>query len=102
MESKNFIDTLPPVSDSAFLEALGEVIQYLYPDESRDYEDESQARPHDGQPDDSALLDPRSRRDGTNSPPCEVTRIGNSSVFRWLTGGVFIGLGIRLALLERK
>ena len=38
MESKNFIDTLPPVSDSAFLEALGEVIRYLYPDESRDYE----------------------------------------------------------------
>ncbi len=30
------------------------------------------------------------------------TRIGNSSVFRWLTGGVFIGLGVRLALLERK
>ncbi|HEY2981373.1 MAG TPA: LysE family translocator [Anaerolineales bacterium] len=30
------------------------------------------------------------------------TRIGNSSVFRWLTGGIFIGLGLRLALLERK
>jgi threonine/homoserine/homoserine lactone efflux protein len=30
------------------------------------------------------------------------TRIGNSPVFRWLTGGVFIGLGVRLALLERK
>ncbi len=30
------------------------------------------------------------------------TRIGNSSVFRWLTGGVFIGLGVRLALLERR
>lgn len=30
------------------------------------------------------------------------TFISNSSVFRWLTGGVFIGLGIRLALLERK
>jgi threonine/homoserine/homoserine lactone efflux protein len=30
------------------------------------------------------------------------TRLGNSSVFRWLTGGIFIGLGVRLALLERK
>lgn len=30
------------------------------------------------------------------------TRIGESAVFRWLTGGVFIGLGVRLALLERK
>src|SRR2546427_3191526 len=29
-------------------------------------------------------------------------RIGNSSLFRWLTGGIFIGLGVRLALLERK
>ncbi|HEU0048054.1 MAG TPA: LysE family translocator [Nitrososphaera sp.] len=29
-------------------------------------------------------------------------RIGNSSMFRWLTGGIFIGLGVRLALLERK
>lgn len=30
------------------------------------------------------------------------TRIGNSSVFRWLTGSVFIVLGVRLALLERR
>ena len=29
-------------------------------------------------------------------------RIGNSSMFRWLTGGIFIGLGVRLALFERK
>ncbi len=30
------------------------------------------------------------------------TRIRNSSIFRWLTGGIFVGLGVRLALLERK
>ena len=30
------------------------------------------------------------------------TRMGNSTIFRWLTGGIFIGLGVRLALLERK
>jgi threonine/homoserine/homoserine lactone efflux protein len=30
------------------------------------------------------------------------TRIGDSSAFRWLTGSIFIGLGLRLALLERK
>ena len=30
------------------------------------------------------------------------TRIRNSSVFRWLTGSIFIGLGVRLALLRRK
>jgi len=29
-------------------------------------------------------------------------RIGSSSMFRWLTGGIFIGLGVRLALFERK
>ena len=29
-------------------------------------------------------------------------RIGNSSMFRWLTGGIFIGLGVRLALLEEN
>lgn len=29
-------------------------------------------------------------------------RIHNSSIFRRLTGGIFIGLGLRLALLERK
>ena len=29
-------------------------------------------------------------------------RIGNSSLFRWLTGGIFIGLGVRLALLQRR
>jgi threonine/homoserine/homoserine lactone efflux protein len=28
--------------------------------------------------------------------------VGDSAVFRWLTGGVFIGLGVRLALLERR
>ena len=28
-------------------------------------------------------------------------RLGSSGFFRWLTGGIFIGLGIRLALLER-
>ena len=28
--------------------------------------------------------------------------ISNSAVFRWLTRGVLIGLGVRLALLERK
>ena len=30
------------------------------------------------------------------------TRMGNSTIFRWLTGGIFIGLGLRLGLLERK
>ena len=30
------------------------------------------------------------------------TRIRNSSIFRWLTGGIFIGLGVRLALVRRK
>ncbi len=30
------------------------------------------------------------------------TRVGDSAAFRWLTGGVFIGLGVRLALLERR
>jgi threonine/homoserine/homoserine lactone efflux protein len=29
-------------------------------------------------------------------------RAGDSAVFRWLTGSVFIGLGVRLALLERR
>lgn len=29
-------------------------------------------------------------------------RVNDSAVFRWLTGGVLIGLGVRLALLERK
>ena len=29
-------------------------------------------------------------------------RMENSTIFRWLTGGIFIGLGVRLALLERK
>lgn len=29
-------------------------------------------------------------------------RLNNSSVFKWITSSVFIGLGIRLALLERK
>jgi threonine/homoserine/homoserine lactone efflux protein len=28
--------------------------------------------------------------------------LGDAALFRWLTGGVFIGLGIRLALLERR
>ena len=28
--------------------------------------------------------------------------VGDSMVFRWLTGGVFIGLGVRLAFLERR
>ena len=28
--------------------------------------------------------------------------LNNSSIFKWITGSVFIGLGIRLALLERK
>jgi hypothetical protein len=37
MESKNFIDTLPTVTDRVFVEALGEVIQYLYADESCDF-----------------------------------------------------------------
>jgi len=30
------------------------------------------------------------------------TRLGNSPIFRWVTGGVFIGLGVRLAFLERR
>jgi threonine/homoserine/homoserine lactone efflux protein len=30
------------------------------------------------------------------------TKLNNSSVFKWITASVFIGLGIRLALLERK
>ncbi|MBI4572193.1 MAG: LysE family translocator [candidate division NC10 bacterium] len=29
-------------------------------------------------------------------------RVGNSSFFRWVTGSVFIGLGARLAFLERR
>jgi threonine/homoserine/homoserine lactone efflux protein len=29
-------------------------------------------------------------------------KLNNSSVFKWITGSVFIALGIRLALLERK
>jgi len=29
-------------------------------------------------------------------------KLNNSSIFKWITGSVFIGLGIRLALLERK
>jgi threonine/homoserine/homoserine lactone efflux protein len=29
-------------------------------------------------------------------------RIRNSSLFRWLTGGIFISLGVRLALLQRR
>lgn len=29
-------------------------------------------------------------------------RLNNSSIFKWINGSVFIGLGIRLALLERK
>jgi len=29
-------------------------------------------------------------------------RIRNSSTFRWLTGSIFIGLGVRLALLQRR
>lgn len=29
-------------------------------------------------------------------------KLNNSSVFKWITASVFIGLGIRLALLERK
>lgn len=30
------------------------------------------------------------------------TRLSNSTLFKWITGSVFIALGIRLALLERK
>ena len=30
------------------------------------------------------------------------TRLRDSRTLRWLTGGIFIGLGVRLALLERK
>lgn len=30
------------------------------------------------------------------------TKLNNSAVFKWLTASVFIGLGVRLALLERK
>jgi threonine/homoserine/homoserine lactone efflux protein len=30
------------------------------------------------------------------------SRIGSSSIFRWVTGGVFIGLGVRLALPGRR
>ena len=29
-------------------------------------------------------------------------KLNNSSIFKWITGSVFIGLGIRLALFERK
>lgn len=29
-------------------------------------------------------------------------KLNNSSIFKWVTGSIFIGLGIRLALLERK
>jgi threonine/homoserine/homoserine lactone efflux protein len=29
-------------------------------------------------------------------------KLNNSSIFRWISASVFIGLGIRLALLERK
>ena len=29
-------------------------------------------------------------------------RLGSPAVFRWITGGVFLGLGIRLAMLERR
>ena len=28
--------------------------------------------------------------------------LGDSAMFRWLTGSIFIGLGVRLALLERR
>ena len=28
--------------------------------------------------------------------------LGDSALFRWLTGSIFIGLGVRLALLERR
>src|SRR5438132_1353560 len=30
------------------------------------------------------------------------TRTRDSSILRWLTGGIFIGLGVRLALLQRR
>jgi threonine/homoserine/homoserine lactone efflux protein len=30
------------------------------------------------------------------------SRVKNSAVFRWLTGGIFIALGLRLALLENR
>jgi threonine/homoserine/homoserine lactone efflux protein len=30
------------------------------------------------------------------------SRLSNSSVYKWITGTVFIGLGIRLALIDRK
>lgn len=30
------------------------------------------------------------------------TKLQNSSIFKWITASVFIGLGIRIALLERK
>lgn len=30
------------------------------------------------------------------------SRLNNSRIFKWLTASVFVGLGIRLALLERK
>lgn len=30
------------------------------------------------------------------------SRLSDSALFRWMTGGVFIALGIRLALLERR
>ncbi len=29
-------------------------------------------------------------------------KLNNSSIFKWVTGSVFIGLGVRLAFLERK
>jgi threonine/homoserine/homoserine lactone efflux protein len=28
--------------------------------------------------------------------------VGDSAIFRWLTGTIFVGLGVRLALLERR
>lgn len=31
-----------------------------------------------------------------------MSRLNDSALFRWLTGGIFITLGIRLALLERR
>ena len=31
-----------------------------------------------------------------------VHRAGLASALRWLSGGIFIGLGVRLALVERK
>jgi threonine/homoserine/homoserine lactone efflux protein len=30
------------------------------------------------------------------------TRVANAAVFRWLTSGIFLGLGVRLALLGRR